>query len=38
MNATATFDKLRSLEKDWDSYGSDPPSDVAIANAKAFVD
>ena len=37
MNATAAIDRMRSLEKDWDTYGSDPPSEVAIANAKAFV-
>lgn len=31
-----TWDEMRKLEKDWDSYGADPPTELAIENARAF--
>ena len=28
---------MLDLEKNWDSYGADPPNELAIGRAKAFV-
>ncbi len=36
--ASEVWNRLRELEKDWDSYGADPPSEHAIARAKAFLE
>ncbi len=30
--------RLRGLEKDWDSYGADPPTEHAIQRAKTFLE
>jgi hypothetical protein len=36
--AHARIDELADLESDWDSYGSDPPSAVAIAKGHELID
>lgn len=33
-----TWDEMRELKKDWDSYGGEPPSEHAIMRAKEFVE
>ncbi len=32
------LDNLAKLEKNWDSYGADPPNELAIKNCKTFID
>lgn len=33
----ARLDSFRELQRDWDSYGAEPPSDAAINNARRIV-
>lgn len=36
--ANARLDEFATLEKDWDSYGGDPPSARAVAMAREWID
>lgn len=32
------LESMRALQKGWNGYGADPPSELALANAKSFLD